>query len=313
LAFTTDALVALIRDRAQVPDSGTSTAFGSTDQEILNLAHQVATTRLIPAIRSVRENYLAAYQDTALVANDASVAVPRDAQGSAVQHVALLDSNSRPLPLFEVELGEWTYLDPNATGRPSRFYIEGDIIRLWPTVAASGDTLRVRYFRRLSSFVPVSSCYPVSSVTNSTTFVVTGSPGATFDETGIDVVQVEPPFRVLVDDNAANLVTSTFTLAGSATTAGIAAGDYVCLHMETCVPQLPAEMHSVLVGLTAAALLRKEGDREGYAAEQAEALAELERVTAMLENRADKAPNFIINRSSPLRGNRRRVAWWTGS
>jgi hypothetical protein len=312
LAFTTTQLLSRIRDRAQVPDSGSSTAFGSTDQEILDLAYEVATTRLVPAIRSVRENYLATYSDTALVAADASVPVPRDAQASQVQHVALIDANGRPAPLFECELGEWTYLNPDATGRPSRFYIEGDVIRLWPTVAASGDSLRVRYFRRLSTFVPVASCFPVASKT-STDIVVTGSPGATFDETGIDVVQVEPPFRVLLNDNAANLVTSTFTVAASASTSEVSVGDYVCLHMETCVPGVPAELHAVLIGMTAAALLRKEGDREGYAAEAGDAEQQLARVISMMENRADKAPNFIINRSSPLRGSRRRISWWSGS
>jgi hypothetical protein len=312
LAFTTTQLVARIRDRAQVPDSGSSTAFGSTDQEILDLAYEVATTRLVPAIRGVRENYLATYQDTALTASTASVPVPRDAQASQVQHVAIVDTNGRPAPLFECELGEWIYLNPTATGRPSRFYIEGDLIRLWPTVAASGDTLRVRYFRRLSTFVPVASCYPVAS-TGATTIVVTGSPGATFDETGIDVVQVEPPFRVLLDDNAANLVTSTFTVAASASTSEVSVGDYVCLHMETCVPGVPAELHACLIGMGAAALLRKEGFLPEYQAEQADAEQQLARVISMMENRADKAPNFIINRSSTLRGSRRRVSWWSGA
>jgi hypothetical protein len=295
-----------------VPDSGSSTAFGSTDQEILNLAYEVATTRLVPAIRGVRENYNATYADTALVAADSYVPVPRDAQASQVQHVQLLDSNGRPLPLFRADMGEWTYLDPTLTGRPSRFYIEGDRIHLWPKVAAAGDTLRVRYFRRLSSFVPVSSCFPVASKT-STTIVVTGSPGASFDETGIDVVQVEPPFRVLLDDNAANLVTSTFTVAGNASTSEVSVGDYVCLHMETCVPGIPAELHSVLVGMTAAALLRKEGFLQEYAAELADSERQLERVISMMEDRAEDAPRFIINRSSPLRGGRRRASWWAGS
>jgi hypothetical protein len=291
-----------------VPDSGSSTAFGSTDQEILSLAHEVASTRLVPDIRSVRESYMATYADTALVANDAYVPVPRDAQASQVQHVQLLDSNSRPKPLFRSDLGEWTYLDPTVTGQPSRFYIEGDRIHLFPKVAASGDTLRVRYFRRLSSFVPVSSCFPVAS-TGATTIVVTGTPGATFDETGIDVVQVEPPFRVLLDDNAANLVTSTFTVAASASTSEVSVGDYVCLHMETCVPGIPVELHSVLVGMTAAALLRKEGFLQEYAAELADSERQLARVISMMGDRAEKAPQFIVNRSSTLRPSRRRGSW----
>jgi hypothetical protein len=33
----------------------------------------------------------------------------------------------------------------------------------------------------------------------------------------------------------------------------------------------------------------------------------------MMEDRAEDAPRFIINRSSPLRGGRRRASWWAGS
>jgi hypothetical protein len=308
LAATTDVLVSRIRERAAVPDSGSSTAFGSTDQQILDLAHEIALTRLEPAIRSVRESYNVVQTDTALAAADSYVAIPRDAQASAVQFVCGLDSNSRTFPLTRSNVQEWVYLDPTATAtQPCKYLVEGDRIHLWPKLSASGTSLRIRYFRRLSAFVPVSSCYPVASKT-STTIVVTGTPsGGTWSGTGIDVVQIKPPFRVLIDNDLATLSTSTFTIVGGSSTSEVTVGDYVCLHMETCVPGVPLEMHGCLASLTAAQLLSMEGDAEGARREQGAGERMLASALELLTPRVEEAPQYIINRSSPLRAGRRRL------
>jgi hypothetical protein len=97
---------------------------------------------------------------------------------------------------------------------------------------------------------------------------------------------------------------------GDADTADAEAGDFICQHMTTCVPQIPAELHAALVSATAAQLLVEDGDAQGAAIESANATRIMEAARMVLSPRADGSPRFLVTRNSPTRNRRRRQAGW---
>jgi hypothetical protein len=302
VSWTTTTLLAAVRREAQVPDSGSSTAFGHTDQEILDIATNEIQTRIVPFLRSCRENYLLRSTTQTLTVDTSDYRIPSDSQAAGIHSVIYLDANSLEHKLVQRPIQDDVgYVD---SGVPRAFAVLDDKIRLFPT-PDTANTIRILYYRRASALVPVASCYPVASKTSST-IVVTGTPDSTFNGTGIDVVQAKPHFSVLLDNNAATLSTSTFTVVSSASTADVAVGDYVALHMETCIPGVPAELWHALVTCVGARLLDEEGDAGGFARKMALAEATMQRARAILSPRVDGAPRFVVTRNSPLRGAARR-------
>jgi hypothetical protein len=300
VSWTTDTLVSQVRRRAAVPDTGTPTA-----QEILDVATEEIRTRFVPFIREQREAFGLKTTTRTLTVGTADYRIPSDASGGAIHSLVYVKSDGTERNLVRLTVQDDREWSTNGTVRGYEL-IDGKV-RLYPA-PDTADTLRILYFRRPSALVPVSSCFPVASKT-STTVVVTGTPSWT-SGTPIDVVQYLPHFDQVVDDNAATRSTSTFTLASSAPTTDIVAGDYVCLHMETCIPGIPAELHAALVSATAAQILVEEGDAQGAAMETANAQRIMDAARATLSPRADGSPRFLIPRNSPTRSRYRRTAGW---
>jgi hypothetical protein len=300
VSWTTNTLVSQVLRRAALPSAGPP-----SDQEILDVATEEIRTRFVPFLREIREGYGLTSTTQTLTVGTADYRIPSDASGGAIHSLVYVDSagNERNLTQLTVQDDqEWS-----TNGAVRGYALIGDKIRLFPA-PDTADTLRILYHRRPSSLVPVNECFPVASKT-STTVTVTGTPSWT-SGTPVDIVQYLPHFAQVVDNNAATRSSSTFTLASSAPTTDIVAGDYVCLHMETCVPGLPAELHAALVSATAAQLLVEDGDAQGAAMEMASCQRIMDAARATLSPRADGSPRFLIPRNSPTRSRLRRQPGW---
>lgn len=296
MTWTTDTLVSRIRRRANLPDAS---AGGPSDSELLDAAYEEILAVFQPILRTTQESYATAITDIAIVSGTPRYRIPRDSLGGTVRDVRLVDADG-------VEISVLKALPTDApaygsSGSLSAYTIEGDHIRLLPSPSSSmsGYSLRVWYYRRPSKLVPVSSCYTIASTT-STTIVLSSDPsyGST---TEFDVVFASPQFDLVLDGATASWSTVTATFSGGEDLSELSAGDYLCAHMETCVPRLPELMHGALASSVAAQILLEEGDQRGAAAEIAQRDRLIGASRSALDPRADASPNHIINRSSVLR------------
>jgi hypothetical protein len=368
VSYTTETFVEHVRRRANMPDAGSP-----TDQEILDVANAELATRFVPFLRETAEGYGLKTTTRTLTVGTADYRIPADAQGDAIHSLVLVKSdgterNLRRLTIQDDE--EWS-----TNGAVRGYCLIGSKIRLLPAPDAA-DTLRIVYYRRLSSLVPRSSCGEILSISG-TDFVLDYSDYvATQDRSGesFDLVQHEPPFDLVFDDTAATIsatataiditfaaglaimidvgsgwsptvgdsisqgtvfvevtfVTSPtiFTVSetgllvgaasayeitgsfGGASLSDASEGDFVCDHMTTCIPPIPAELHPALVSATAAQLLVEDGDAQGAAMETANAQRIMDAARATLSPRADGSPRFLIPRNSPTRSRLRRQPGW---
>ena len=86
-------------------------------------------------------------------------------------------------------------------------------------------------------------------------------------------------------------------------------GDYICLQYECIVPQLPTDLHNILVQRTCARVQSAQGDQPGLENTK-NMIKDLEyKQATLIDNRIDGSPSKVFNRHSLLRygrSNRRR-------
>jgi len=253
-----------------------------TDQELLDFAYDALLSEICPAVLAAREEYFVVTHDYALVAGQASYALPSRAMSGVIREVKLLrDTDIIDLP--RVALDEITTV---ASGQPSRWYVQGNHIVLDPT-PDTALTLRCWWYLRPSRLVPTAECAVITAVGASSVTVAIPT-GWTAANT-FDLIRGRAPYDLLRLDLAASSAAAgviTFTTSVPTT---VSVGDYVALAGESCFPALPEEGHVALVQSTITAALESMGDPTAQLSAQKTA-ALLERFRATISRRFDGGP-----------------------
>jgi len=126
----------------------------------------------------------------------------------------------------------------------------------------------------------------------------------------IDFLQTKPGHKIysygyLLGVNAVS--STSLTIPDSDVPNDFEIGDYVCSQYECIIPQLPPELHSLLVERACERILNAQGDLEQLQAVQAK-IAQLEQnQDSMVDNRVDGAPMKIVNKNSLINIQKYRV------
>jgi hypothetical protein len=92
---------------------------------------------------------------------------------------------------------------------------------------------------------------------------------------------------------------------------GLVIGDQIAFAGESCIPQIPDELHSVLAQRVVCRIMEAQGDQAGLQAANGK-LADMEaRMGSLIDNRSDGNPQKVNNLRSPLRN--AKLRWWRGS
>lgn len=300
MAWTSDDLCLDVRNRAQLPPVASDGAF--TDADLLTIADEEIATRVVPFVRSMREDYWVSSKDFTPSASTTSFTIPKRSQSATLRDVLLVNtSTGDETSVPYVALSEaWRF---KSTSGMCRFYLQDGRICLVGDVPTSGYTLRCLFYRRHPSLVAVSSCAAITTVNAGS--VVCGSTPITTG-TYTDLVGKTPPFLAFGDDLLCSLSVSTYslTLDGSAydvSGSGVAVGDYLCPADQSCIVQLPTELYSALVRLVVGAVLEARGDRQAAVLSYQLADQIMTGMRGILRPRVDGEAKHIVRRNSPLR------------
>lgn len=311
-ALTSDALLARIKARAQVPAADGRLS----DAEIFAICDDVIRDDIgLAAYEADDGRWLQTAADVTVSSGVATYRVPTRAWASGIQTVSLIDTNGNEIPLPRVdhsEIPEWT---SGGIWQNPRFALDGAVIRLLPTPTDSLYSLRVRYIRRPNTLVAVSACGLISG-TSSTTLTVSNSPTLAASPT-IDVIRGTHDADSLGDSIATTYSDPTITYtAGDLATSGAyapAAGDYACLEGTTCVVQVPDVAVRYLTLRASAEVCDALGDEGGFARCAAQA-ADARRQLDLAISERSRVRTKVIPKNTPLRsaggrGGRSR-RWW---
>lgn len=311
-AWTTAELIVDVRRQGGLSDDDPD----SSDAEILTALNRAQKTIFVPAIRKVRAEYYVTHAEQTLVADQGEYRIPNRAATNSVRQVFFVDSSGRFNELTPVSLGDIIrYPTP---GRPVRYAVKDDRLVLLPAPSSALGTLRILFERRPSTLISTSGIQTVvtagvstgqgNTVSGVDYLLTTSGLESALGGSILDIVRAKPPFSLSIRDGLGTF--ASIVILGPPTdflvfTSGSwdnlpDTGDYLCPAGETCIPQLPVELHPMLA-LAAAVKLTRPQDIELARELQVELDMDLPRVLASLAPRQQGKQQKLRSDKSYLR------------
>lgn len=314
--LTTTGLLKSVKRRAMVPDNQNT----FTDQDFIDLMNEEMMIGLVPSILQMKEEYFMFKQLVPLVAEKSKYPVPERALANKLREVCFRDSTDKIVgneyEMTQIAIDDrYTGLS-NGTGSADftgfrRFYMMGSDLVLHPSVGPSPyGSLAFYYYLRPNTLVKENQVATITNVDrNLGTISVSNIPTSFSVSQVYDFIKAKSPHNILDIDQpilAINNTTKTITVNASVIPSDLEAGDFLALAGQTCVPNVPTELHMVLAQRVAQRVLEALGDTEGLNNATAK-VAEMEnKLTTMISSRVEGAPRKVVNRALMTGVNRNR-------
>lgn len=259
--FNTSTLIASVKRKALLPTGMIS------DTDIVELMDDELHTAIMPFLMRLREDYFATYVDYTTGGINI-FDLPTDAIGAKLKDVVFfLDGyqeafvNVTRLSIEELSANRYDSM------RPYGFYILDNKLYLYPQNSAAGQVLRMYYYKRVNHLTPISDTINGTTVTYAAKILTKNDLVATVDaipdgwatSTSIDLIRGVQPYGVTSTLSMTDITGNAITL--SANTYNV--GDYLCLSGDTVYPQIPEEIHPLLVQATVIKVLESMKDTQG--------------------------------------------------
>jgi hypothetical protein len=305
--LTTNAMLKSIKRRAMVPDNQNT----FSDQDFIDLMNEEMMIGLVPSVLQMKEEYFLFKKISPLIANKSNYPVPERALANKLREVCYRDtadkSTGNEYEMTQISIDDrYTGLS-NGTGSSDymgfrRFYMMGSDLVLHPNVGPSVyGSIAFYFYLRPNTLVKESL---VASITNIDT--VTGDITLSSIPTGyssnqtVDFVKAKSPHNILdieITINSLNSSTKVINVDPTAIPKDLEIGDYVPLAGQSCIPNIPTELHMVLAQRVAQRVLEALGDTEGLTNATAKVMEMENKLSTMMENRVEGAPRKVVNRA----------------
>lgn len=211
--------------------------------EIISLANDEMLVSVLKVLLATRGGYYSFYEDFA--SNQTGLyLIPSDATAGALENVEIVQ-NETIIQVSQVEESE-QFSTNSPTSTSYSFFMKGNYVQILP-IPPVGD-VRLWFSKRPSLIVPISACGRITvidvSVPGFTTLTLSNVPSTFVVDGLLDVVGDQPPFNIFGDGVVSAISGTDVTLIGEITE--VTVGDWLCLHNQTCIPQVPVEFRPVL-------------------------------------------------------------------
>lgn len=182
------------------------------------------------------------------------------------------------------------------------------------SASTSNSDVIVKYFDITTQFISgraASSNSPGLTLQTTQTIVFDAIPTNIVNDGYVDFLQTKGGHRtkamdILIPSNGISGMSITFSEGDVPTTLDI--GDYICEQYECIIPQIPSDLHNLLVERTCARILESMGDYEGAAKQDAKVSSLEGKQGTLIANRTEGSVKKVFNRHSLLRsGKSRRI------
>jgi hypothetical protein len=306
-ALTTDKIIASIKRRTMMPES--SITFSKDD--LIEFLNEEMSIGVIPSILQMKDEYLV-YRDVVAIQSGVSIyPIPSRAIGNKLREVAYSDDSVNEYNMTQIELDNKISNNFLSQGGfyASQFYIQGSDIHLHPSNFNYSGYLFIYYYMRPNFLVQDNKVGVITAI-NRDTGVITldnipsnyasiSSGITTIKSTEFDFVSADSPNKIIAWDIAGSVNAEEHTITlddPSLVPISLKVGDYMPVAGETCVPNIPTELHPVLAQRVALRVLEALGDSAGLANAKVK-LDEMEAKTGVLiDSRVEGSPVKIKNR-----------------
>jgi hypothetical protein len=303
--YTASYLLASLRRRGMIP---TASEESWDEDSLLAMCSEEIQTYIAALMMGAREEWFVKAHDVATVSGTQSYDLPPRSVMSDLRQV-LVGSDPNWIVVQRIEpkqaYGAYYGYSNSYTGYATGYYLQDtQLVLISP--AASGQTLRMLYFRRPNRVVAESQCGRITAISGNAVTIDSADVPTDFDTSAtFDFIKATPGFDTLAMDqtiSAINTGTGVMTFV-STPPATLRVGDYVALAGTSPIPQIPVELHPLLAQRVVVKVLEADGDPKLPMAQRA---LEEQRASALtlLTPRTQGDAQYLINFNGPGFGGR---------
>lgn len=313
-SMTSNDLIDSVKRNSMTP--GNQVTF--TDKDFLAFADEELSIGLVPSIISAQEDYFLYTEHVPVQPNQTHFSIPYRAIGNKLREISFMDNSGNIYEMTRIGVGDLPFYNSSAYySKAYAYYIENNEVILVPAnlTLPSGVFLVFSYYMRPNSLVTLENVAPVTSIDRTTGVIQVSNLPATYTiNQKFDLVKTQSPNKTMDYDViplAINSTSKTITLSLNDIPDNLNVGDHICLAEQCAIPQVPSDLHIVLVHRVVSRCLSAMGDTEGLQASN-QKVAEIEvKTQTLIDNRVDDSPKKVVNRHAILRNGlyRRRVRY----
>lgn len=304
--FTSTQLIIDVKREGSVPTNQSL----YTDEDFCASFTDCQKTRIIPSVLRTKEEYFVAVKDyefadlEELDGDRIALTLPDRCIGGRIRMLQLIDQNG-------VVQNDIPKLNPENTntffnGQWFGYVFQSNKLIMPSSIESQLGKIRLQYFRRPNDIVEISRAGKILTIDTGTGNVTLDNMPADFAAgVLVDIISGREPFDSVQDSESLIAAAGITIQVSLATAAKLSVGDYICYQYETVIPQLPVELHPILIQYALSRVLKSLGDTQGASNVIAE-LPELERnLYELLESRDDGSEKKMIAPNTLwTRGNR---------
>lgn len=277
--YTTNSLLPMLRLLPLMP----SVQALFSDSDLVNIMDFEMSSKILPLIDNQAEEYFIAVDDIPYIQSVRHYSLPVRATADKLRSVSFVDSNHNEIRIPRLR-PEDIMSNVNSTGlaiNPALwgFYLQNDKVILYlGSFSGSSNAykyLRLRFVRMPSTLVQEAACGQITAITGNVVSV-SNLPTTFTTSLTYDIVSNSPQMFVSQgDDLTITTITTTVAPAADITFTSLPTdrlgnvlaqvGDWVCLAMQSPIPQIPFKPgFQLLLQLSGAKCLEIHGDTQGF-------------------------------------------------
>lgn len=296
-ALTVSKLIASIKRRTMSPTSQIT----FKDEDLIEFLNEEMLIGIIPSIEQMKDEYLVFKEQVQIVNNQNNYPIPERALGNKLRELSYSADKKDEYNMTQIELDNKqsnSYI--NQTGfYCSQFYVQGGDIVLYPNTSNYSGWLNMYYYMRPNYLVKDEEVAVISAIDRENGIITVSKLPSTYNtDNKYDFVKSRSPHSIMSIDvsvTGINQVTKTLMLSATDIPTQLQVGDYMPIAGESCIPNIPTELHAVLSQRVALKVLEALGDTAGIANAEKK-LNEMEAKTGILiDNRVEGAVRKVKN------------------
>jgi hypothetical protein len=272
--YTTDSLLPMLRLLPLMP----SVQALFSDSDLVSIMDFEMSSKILPLIDNQAEEYFIRIVDIPYSNTMTTFALPVRATADKLRSVSFRDNLGNEVRIPRLR-PEDIMSNVNATGlaiNPALwgFYLQDNLIILYLSSVNGGSSafpfLRLRFVRMPNTLVQEAACAQITNVAGNV-ITVNNVPTTFLTNLTYDIVSNSPQMFVSKGDDltvtsiVGNVITFTALPVIPSTLPGPQIGDWVCLAMQSPIPQIPFKPgFQLLLQLSAAKCLEIHGDTQGF-------------------------------------------------
>ena len=264
---------------------------------------------IVPMLKASKEDYLIYSTYIPFVANKNKYEVPYRAVGGIVRDLKQEDPQGNLSGMTKIQPEDRHFFQGSSENRFSTFYFEGDSIVMFPGVGSNPTGgLRILFYMRPNDLVDEDRVGQIIDIDRTLGIITLDNlPSHIVAGTTIDFLQWKPGHRIINYD--LNVVSTNPTnkqviVALADISDDLVNNDILAASGECIIPQLPPELHTLLVEKVVAQCMKAQGDLEGYSVSMADLNKKEEKAATLIKNRSEGNVEKVNNMNSPLRSSK---------